>query len=329
MIADVRKFIETEKPFWLEFEKLISKIENEHGNVLSYKEIKRFYYLFQRVSNDLVNISYSSESEIKTYIEKLVSRAYSEINETRVRRHKTDFRNWLLFIFPETFRKNILAFLISLFFLIAGVVFGAAAVYFDDEAKNILIPYQALRQKPSDRVKFEESEKDKDKLKDQKSSFSAFLTTHNARVSFFIFALGITFGVGPAIMLFYNGVILGAVIIDYIRAGQTLFLCGWLLPHGTVEISAILIAGQASFIFAGAMFAFKNKGLKQRIFEKGNDLIALISGCAALLIWAGIIESFFSQYHHPVLPYNLKIIFGIIEFLLLYIYLFFSKRRIA
>jgi len=39
--------------------------------------------------------------------------------------------------------------------------------------------------------------------------------------------------------------------VDYIRAGQTKFLVGWLLPHGSFEIPAILIAGQAGLILAG------------------------------------------------------------------------------
>ena len=51
-------------------------------------------------------------------------------------------------------------------------------------------------------------------------------------------------------MLFYNGVILGAVAVDYVRAGETKFLLGWLMPHGVIEIPAILIAGQAGFMLA-------------------------------------------------------------------------------
>jgi uncharacterized membrane protein SpoIIM required for sporulation len=41
-----------------------------------------------------------------------------------------------------------------------------------------------------------------------------------------------TYGVGTIISLFYNGIILGAVSWDYVTDGQTLFLLGWLLPHG-------------------------------------------------------------------------------------------------
>jgi uncharacterized membrane protein SpoIIM required for sporulation len=55
------------------------------------------------------------------------------------------------------------------------------------------------------------------------------------------------------IMLFYNGVILGAVSVDYIHAGQTKFLMGWLMPHGVIEIPAILIAGQAGLLLALAL----------------------------------------------------------------------------
>ena len=54
-------------------------------------------------------------------------------------------------------------------------------------------------------------------------------------------------------MLFYNGVILGAVTVDYIRAGETKFLLGWLMPHGVIEIPAILIAGQAGLLLAFAL----------------------------------------------------------------------------
>jgi hypothetical protein len=40
-----------------------------------------------------------------------------------------------------------------------------------------------------------------------------------------------------------------------------------------------------------------------------------------MLVWAGLIEAFFSQYHAPVLPYELKIGFGILELLLLALFL--------
>ena len=55
------------------------------------------------------------------------------------------------------------------------------------------------------------------------------------------------------LILFYNGVILGAIVVDYLRAGEAWFLAGWLLPHGVVEIPAILVAGQAGFLLGQAL----------------------------------------------------------------------------
>ena len=128
-------------------------------------------------------------------------------------------------------------------------------------------------------------------------------------------ALGVTWGIGTLILLFYNGVVLGAVIFDYVRAGQSVFLMGWLLPHGVIEIPAILIAGQAGLLLGQALIGWNSKeNLAQRLRSVTGSLVTLISGAALLLIWAGLVEAFFSQYHEPILPYQFKIIFGLFEF---------------
>lgn len=52
-----------------------------------------------------------------------------------------------------------------------------------------------------------------------------------------------------------------------------------------------------------------------------GDLVALIGGVGIMLVWAGLIEALFSQYHEPVLPYPVKIGFGVAELLLLVLFL--------
>ena len=73
---------------------------------------------------------------------------------------------------------------------------------------------------------------------------------------------------------------MGAVVLDYILAGETAFLAGWLLPHGVVEIPAILLAGQAGLILAGALIGWGTSvRLKVRLRKISNDLVTLIGGC--------------------------------------------------
>jgi uncharacterized membrane protein SpoIIM required for sporulation len=115
---------------------------------------------------------------------------------------------------------------------------------------------------------------------------------------------------------------LGAVAVDYIRAGQTKFLLGWLLPHGVIEIPSILIAGQAGLMLAHALIGWNNRApLTARLRAVSRDLVTLIFGVGLLLVWAGIVEAFLSQYHEPVVPYMAKIVFGLVEFMMLLLFL--------
>ncbi|MCI5212475.1 MAG: stage II sporulation protein M, partial [Candidatus Electrothrix sp. ATG2] len=112
------------------------------------------------------------------------------------------------------------------------------------------------------------------------------------------------------------------LMLDYLMAGQGAFLAGWLLPHGSIEIPAFLVAGQAGLVLAKALIGQGDRTpAGQRLREILPDLTVLISGVAVMLVWAGLVESFFSQYHAPVIPYSLKISFGAVELLLLVLYL--------
>lgn len=146
--------------------------------------------------------------------------------------------------------------------------------------------------------------------------------THNVRISILTMAMGMSWGIGTILLLFYNGVMLGAVVADYVRAGQLKFLLGWLLPHGVIEIPAILIAGQAGLVLAFALVGWGDRStLRVRLRIVSRDVVTLVFGVGLLLVWAGIVEAFLSQYHEPVLPYSVKIAFGLVELVLLSLFL--------
>ena len=88
--------------------------------------------------------------------------------------------------------------------------------------------------------------------------------THNIQVTVVTLAMGMTWGVGTIILLFYNGVILGAVAADYVCAGFAHVPTGWLLPHGSIEIPAILLGGQGGFMLAGALIGWGGRSLALR-----------------------------------------------------------------
>ena len=318
MIIDLRRFIAEEKPFWTELETVLDGIEEYPERRMTLEQAKRFHYLYQRTSADLAKIAtFSAEPETNRYLESLVARAYGEVHETRGTGQRAAPGAWFLGTFPRTFRKHFRAFLLSLAITLAGFAFGGLAVVLDPDAKEVLLPFPHLQGSPSERVAHEEKAAD-DELKGTKITGATWYMTHNTQVSIFTAGLGITFGVGTVIMLFYNGVILGAVALDYVRAGQSTFLLAWLSPHGVIEIPAILLAGQAGLVLAGALIGWgKSVALRTRLRNVSGDLTTLCFGVALLLVWAGFIEAFVSQYHEPILPYAFKIGFALVELFLL------------
>ncbi len=330
MIIDLERFLNQERSAWAELEAMLDRLEAEPGERLSLHQLRHFHELYERASAALAKITtFSAEPQTRRYLEILVARAYAEIHETRGRRQRFRFYDWLSRELPQTFRRNVRAFWLSLAITMVGCLFGGLAIGLDPDSKPVLMPFAGLMQDPAKRVAQEEKA-DHPKIEGNKAPFAAELMTHNIKVSILTLALGMTFGLGTIIMLFYNGVILGAVAVDYLRAGQAKFLFGWLLPHGAIEIPSILIAGQAGLLLAGALIGWGRRvPLAQRLREISRELLTLIGGFSLLLVWAGFVESFLSQYHEPVLPYAVKIAFGLFELGLLTLFLAKSGSKPA
>ncbi len=328
MIIDVQRFITTERPHWEELSRALDRLGRPGGSRMSVDELRRFHLLYERAAADLAKLTtFASEPQIRLYLEQLVARCYAELHETRARHRGLHPLKWFFQTLPQTFRRRIRAFQMSVVVTVAGCAFGGFALALDPDAKPALMPFSHLLQDPAKRVAEEEAANE-DRLAGHKGSFSAQLMTHNTRVSVFTLALGMTWGVGTILMLFYNGIMMGAITVDYVRAGQTKFLVGWLLPHGALEIPAILIAGQAGFVLAMALIGWGTRvPLRKRLRAISPDMVTLIFGVGLLLIWAGFVESFLSQYHEPILPYSVKIVFGCIELLLLTLFLWKSGSR--
>jgi uncharacterized membrane protein SpoIIM required for sporulation len=79
------------------------------------------------------------------------------------------------------------------------------------------------------------------------------IALNNIRVSFMVFVAGIFLSLGTAWFLFQNGVMLGAFQYMFFAKGLgwSSVLVIWI--HGTLEISAIIIAGGAGFIVGNSI----------------------------------------------------------------------------
>jgi uncharacterized membrane protein SpoIIM required for sporulation len=328
VILDLERFQAQARQRWNSLESLLALLEGRPDRRLNPAEAEQLQELYAQVAADLNRVTHGALApELRQYLERLVARAYAELYYIPPTR--SGFWQWRRFLriftaFPETFRRQSRYFALAILVTLLGCTMGGLAVRYDPTSVDLLLPADYLRD-PSKRVHSEESGEHRHTNSAQtEAAFSASLIRHNIEVSLLTAALGVTFGIGTALLLFENGVLLGAVAVRYTQQGFGLFVAAWLMPHGVFEIPSILIAGQAGFYLARMLLRRRED---RDVRNYMHEWLVLIAGLAMLLTLAGIMEAFFSQHHEPELPYAFKVAVASAELVLLSIYLLVTGRR--
>ena len=146
-----------------------------------------------------------------------------------------------------------------------------------------------------------------------------YITSNNIRVSFIAFIFGVFTSAGTGMILFRNGIMLGVFHYFFVQQGffdETL-LSVWV--HGTIEISAIIIAGGAG-IKMGNGLLFPGSYPRGYSFKKAaKSGLKIVIGLVPFFMLAGFIESVITRYTQWPLFAKLSIVIGS---LLLIIYYF-------
>ena len=151
------------------------------------------------------------------------------------------------------------------------------------------------------------------------------LTFNNIGVSFLAFAYGLLFSVGTGYILFENGVMLGTFFTLFYQHNLLFDSILVVMLHGTLEISAIIIAGGAG-LRMGNSFLFPGTYSRLDSFKRGaNDGLKVVMGLMPLFIVAGFIESFITRYSS--MPVLLKaMIIGSSLFFVVYYFFVYPLR---
>ena len=152
------------------------------------------------------------------------------------------------------------------------------------------------------------------------------ITMNNVMVSFVTFALGIFTSLGTGFKLFQNGVMLGS-FQTFFAQHELLWesaLAVWL--HGTLEISAIIVAGAAGMAM-GNGWLFPGTYPRITSFRRGARRgLRIVVGTVPVFIVAGFIESFFTRHTEWPDLLRLSIILCSLAFVIHY-YIVLPKKR--
>lgn len=315
---DPNKFVEERGPTWRELEAMLARVEGSSLAGVGVDGARAFGRLYRTVSNDLVRARTELvDAAIVDHLNDLVARAYA-VSYGQDRRGAAGLSHFFLRGYPALVRAEWRAVAVSASLLFVGAVLGAAAMLVDPDARGVLVPEPHSEMTPDERVADDEGAIHGG---DDATSFSAFLFTHNIQVTFLVFGLGITAGLGTAAVLFANGVPLGALAVQYHQAGQGLFFWAWILPHGVPELTAIAIAGGAGLVLARGIVLPGRRRIRDALVAEARRAVRLVVGTMPVLVLSGVIEGTISQMHAPLMPYPAKLAFALIVGAGLYLWL--------
>ncbi len=154
------------------------------------------------------------------------------------------------------------------------------------------------------------------------------ITFNNVMVALRTFSAGILAGVGTGYILFANGLMLGAFQYFFyqhdVLAQSVLTI--WI--HGTLEISAIVLAGGAGFLL-GRGFLLPGTYSRSVSFRRGaREAVKLALGVVPILVVAGFLEGFVTRHTEMPIWASLFIIGGSLWFIIWY-FIIYPRQVLA
>ena len=134
------------------------------------------------------------------------------------------------------------------------------------------------------------------------AGFSTFVLVNNIRVALLAFVTGITWGVGTAVLVGYNGVLFGAIIGLAAGADNLRLLGEATFAHGILEFSCIVVAGAAGLSLGRSMLRPGYRTRTESMVEEAKNALLLAAGTAPWLVVAGLVEGYASRVGMPLIP---------------------------
>jgi uncharacterized membrane protein SpoIIM required for sporulation len=313
------QWINKRTPHWERLTSLVATAGSGRLRSLSRAELQELALLYRQVASDLSTLRQDPTSAaLAGQVNQLLARAHHIIYSSR----KSSWRNLLLFLrdgYPRVFRQEIGYVFAALVLFLLGALLAAAFTLANPRFAAPILG-------PAVMASIERHEMWTQSIVSVAPQATSGIMTNNLTVSFIAFAGGLLFGFGSVFTLFQNGLMLGAVAVACQRAGMAIPLWSFVVPHGSLELPAIVIAGAAGLRLGHGMLFPGIYRWKDSVSQAGAAAVRLVSGVIPMLFIAGCLEGFFSPSAAPV---ALKFSVGAGLFLLLLIWLFRPLPRAA
>jgi uncharacterized membrane protein SpoIIM required for sporulation len=306
----VGAFVRAGRASWERLAELSARVDR---GTLSLAEVEELDRLARRTAGDLAHARAAFPgSEAEGYLTQVYARAHAAL----ARRRRSGFRATARLFreeVPAAFSRHRLALALSAALLGAGLAGGALAVAVDPAAAASLVPAE-IRSAVAARRMWTEG-----LLSVAPGLSGSAIARNNLAVVGLVFSLGLGLGIGTAALLFANGLLLGAVAAHVAQAGMGRPFLSFLAAHAPLELSALLLAGQAGFVLARALLDPGEWPRSAALAAGGRRAARLLAAAVPALLLAAAVESTVSP--EPGVPAAAKALVGLALAAALWLYL--------
>ena len=309
------RFIEQNRKKWEELEQQLNQ---------STKDPDRLSDLFIQVADDLsYSRTFYKNRVVRVYLNQLTQRVFGSLYRNTLNQKKKFVFFWkqdlpeILYLSRKELRLSLVIFLLS---MALGVV---SSIYDPNFCASIL--GDGYIQMTQSNIK----NGDPMAVYKDGNSVDMFLgiTTNNLMVAYRTFIFGLFAAVGTIGIMVYNGIMVGVFQYFFVERGLFIESALTIWMHGTLEISAIIIAGGAGLVMGKGIVLPGTYTRMQALRISARSAIKIMIGISPIFIVAGIIESFITRLTE--LNDIIRFIIILSELVLILAYFFWLPRRIG
>jgi uncharacterized membrane protein SpoIIM required for sporulation len=184
-----------------------------------------------------------------------------------------------------------LPLLIAAVLLFAPAALGATWAVNDAPAAAGLVPeeYRAISEPRAN-----ENSELRELSAEERAQFSSEIFTNNIRVSFMAFAGGIAAGILTALLLAYNGILLGVIGGLAQAGGNGASFAELVIPHGVLELSLIVVTAAAGMRIGWALIDPGRRTRGRALADEARTAVMIVLGSVTWFVLAGLVEGFFT-----------------------------------
>jgi uncharacterized membrane protein SpoIIM required for sporulation len=289
----LERFVRDRRPSWDELAELTRRA-GRRPRRLSPSDVIRLGTLYRGAAADLALARRLFAGDpIVARLEELVARSRALVYSRTPAR--SSLRRFLLHGYWRLVAERRVALLVAAILLFAPASLAAAWALDDPAAATGLVPGEFRDVTESERPW-------SDLPAGEQAAFSSYVLTNNVRVAAFAFAGGITLGFVTALVLLFNGTLLGAVAGLMVEAGNGDGFVELVTAHGVLELSCIVVAGAAGLSLGWSIVSPGRRTRTASLVREARAAVGLVLGTAPWLGVAAIVEGFRRELGDAGLP---------------------------